>query len=147
MTNVTCDLCQTDGGEILYRHDKYRVVLVDDPLYPGFCRVVWHDHVKEMTDLPVADRLLVTQAVWAVEAALRDVMHPDKVNVASLGNMTPHVHWHVIPRFADDATFPGAVWASVVRKTPPVHIAARQQYMIALKQAVQVHLQAVQAGV
>lgn len=49
--------------------------------------------------------------VWAVEAAVREAMEPDKMNVASLGNMTPHVHWHVIPRFADDRHFPTPVWA------------------------------------
>ena len=38
----------------------------------------------------------------------RDACEPDKMNLASLGNMTPHVHWHVIPRFRDDRHFPGA---------------------------------------
>lgn len=147
MTHAPCDLCQCDGGEILHRHAKYRVVLVDDPLYPGFCRVVWHDHVREMTDLSVDDRWLVTKAVWAVETAIREVMAPAKVNVASLGNMTPHVHWHVIPRFADDATFPGAVWAPVVRETPSNVLAARQQYLNQLKQAVSAHVQMADAGV
>jgi diadenosine tetraphosphate (Ap4A) HIT family hydrolase len=57
--------------------------------------VVWNAHVKEMTDLAPAQRTLLA-AVWAVEAAQREVMQPEKVNLATLGNMTPHVHWHVI---------------------------------------------------
>lgn len=51
-------------------------------------------------------------AVFRVEAALRAVLKPDKINLASLGNMVPHVHWHVIPRFVDDRHFPDAIWAS-----------------------------------
>jgi diadenosine tetraphosphate (Ap4A) HIT family hydrolase len=56
--------------------------------------------------------------VWAVEAAVREAMEPDKMNVASLGNMTPHVHWHVIPRFADDRHFPQPIWAQPSRARP-----------------------------
>lgn len=147
MAAVHCDLCQTDGGAILYQHDRLRVVLVDEPQYPGFCRVIWQDHIREMTDLPVPDRLLLTKAIWAVEAAIREVMSPDKVNVASLGNMTPHVHWHVIPRFADDATFPGAVWSAVARQTPEAQLRARREQLIQLTQAVSAHVQAAVSGV
>jgi diadenosine tetraphosphate (Ap4A) HIT family hydrolase len=42
---------------------------------------------------------------------LRRLLQPTKVNLASLGNQVPHLHWHVIPRFADDAHFPDPVWA------------------------------------
>ena len=59
-----------------------------------------------MTDLAAADREHCLRVVFAVEQALRDTLRPDKINVASLGNQVPHVHWHVIPRFADDAHFP-----------------------------------------
>jgi diadenosine tetraphosphate (Ap4A) HIT family hydrolase len=87
------------------------VIWVDDPDYPGFCRVILNAHVKEMTDLPDTDRQRLMAVVFAVEAAVREVLNPDKVNLASLGNVVPHLHWHVIPRFADDRHFPDAVWA------------------------------------
>ena len=54
----------------------------------------------------------------AAEAALRKVMAPDKVNLASLGNVVPHLHWHVIPRFADDPHFPNPVWGARLRDAP-----------------------------
>ena len=44
--------------------------------------------------------------VFAVEAALRALLAPHKMNLASLGNQVPHLHWHVVPRFADDSHFP-----------------------------------------
>jgi diadenosine tetraphosphate (Ap4A) HIT family hydrolase len=42
-------------------------------------------------------------------------MRPDKINLASLGNMTPHLHWHVIPRHAGDRHFPRPIWAEPLR--------------------------------
>jgi diadenosine tetraphosphate (Ap4A) HIT family hydrolase len=87
------------------------VIWVDDADYPGFCRVILNAHVKEITDLPDSDRLRLMAVVFAVEAAVREALNPDKVNLASLGNVVPHLHWHVIPRFADDRHFPDAVWA------------------------------------
>jgi len=47
-----------------------------------------------------------------VEQALRALIHPDKINLAALGNQVPHLHWHVIPRFADDAHFPDPIWVA-----------------------------------
>ena len=124
-TPATCELCDQPGGTVVHRDDKLRVVLVDDANYPGFCRVIWNAHVKEMTDLAVIDRSVVMRAVCQVEEALRDIMQPEKINLASLGNMTPHLHWHVIPRFADDAHFPGPVWAVSQRAADPVALAQR----------------------
>jgi diadenosine tetraphosphate (Ap4A) HIT family hydrolase len=114
-----CDLCQNPGGALLWRDERLRIVLVDEPDYPGFCRVIWNAHVREMTDLSTADREYLMAAVFDVEAALRDLLAPDKINLASLGNLTPHLHWHVIPRWRDDPHFPGSVWSARGRDGPP----------------------------
>jgi diadenosine tetraphosphate (Ap4A) HIT family hydrolase len=58
------------------------------------------------------------RVVFAVEAALRGLMRPDKINLASLGNLVPHLHWHVIPRFGDDPHFPAPIWAAPRRGEP-----------------------------
>ncbi|WP_432722257.1 HIT family protein [Jeongeupia wiesaeckerbachi] len=110
-----CVLCSENGGELVWHNDLCRVILADEAGYPGFCRVVLSRHVAEMTDLPPADRQRLMAVVFAVETALRTVLSPDKINLASLGNVVPHLHWHVIPRWQDDATFPAPIWASPVR--------------------------------
>lgn len=115
MTDLSCPLCQAANEKLLWRDPLLRVILVGDIQYPGFCRVTLNRHVKEMTDLPEAERIQVLRTVFAVETALREILRPDKINLASLGNQVPHLHWHVIPRFADDAHFPDPVWASVQR--------------------------------
>jgi diadenosine tetraphosphate (Ap4A) HIT family hydrolase len=106
----TCDLCTADGGQILWRDGRLRVVYVDEPGYPGYCRVIWNQHVREMSDLSETDRNHFMSIVFAVETVLRELLAPDKINLASLGNFTPHLHWHVIPRFTDDPHFPQAIW-------------------------------------
>lgn len=122
----SCDLCTTDGGTVVLRNPLLRVVLVDDGDYPGFCRVIVNAHVREMTDLEPGQIARVMGAVFAVEDALRAVLAPLKINLASFGNMTPHVHWHVIPRFADDAHFPQPVWGARQRESHADAIAQRR---------------------
>ena len=111
-------MCAQAGGELLWRDEQCRVVLINDPDYAGYCRVIWHDHVREMTDLDASAREHCMRVVLAVEQALRRVLKPYKINLASFGNMTPHVHWHVIPRGVDDAHFPDSVWGKRRRATP-----------------------------
>ena len=129
MTN--CVLCKEDlkpeEGELIWRGDDCRVILVDDPDLPGFCRVIWNRHVAEMTNLSYGEREHLMTLVFAVEEVIRHIMHPDKVNVAALGNMVPHIHWHVIPRFKDDAFFPGSAWSAKVQQTPGSVLSDRQK--------------------
>ena len=65
--------------------------------------------------MPPQDRARTMKVVFAVETAMREVIQPDKINLASLGNKTPHMHWHVIPRFEDDVHFPNSHWGEALR--------------------------------
>jgi len=112
-----CELC--GGSEnVLWASPACRVVKVVDPALPGFCRVIWNAHVREMTDLAPAARNELMRVVFAVEAALRECWNPDKINLASFGNVVPHLHWHIIPRWCDDRFFPEPIWGKVQRDSP-----------------------------
>jgi diadenosine tetraphosphate (Ap4A) HIT family hydrolase len=121
-----CPLCQSPGGEIVWEDGLCRVIRVgaeEGTAFPGYCRVVWRTHVAEMTDLDPGSRRHLMNVVFAVESALRALVAPDKINLAALGNMVPHLHWHVIPRWRDDSHFPAAIWAEqksavVARQAP-----------------------------
>jgi diadenosine tetraphosphate (Ap4A) HIT family hydrolase len=116
---LNCHLCAHTGGELLWQGELCRVVYVEEPGYPGFCRVVWETHVREMTDLSEDDRLRLMEVVFAVEAVLREQLAPLKMNLASFGNAVPHLHWHVIPRYADDPHFPEPAWGQPLRPPNP----------------------------
>ena len=115
-----CQLCEEEGGTVLWRDDFCRVVRVQGGDYPGLCRVVINRHVREMTDLADAESARLMRAVFATESALRGLFQPDKMNLASFGNQVPHLHWHVIPRRVDDPHFPDPSWGPVRRPAPPV---------------------------
>jgi diadenosine tetraphosphate (Ap4A) HIT family hydrolase len=135
-----CVLCKEElnpeEGQLIWRGDDCRVILVNDPELPGFCRVIWNQHVAEMTDLTYGEREHLMALVFAVEEAVRHVMHPDKVNIATLGNMVPHIHWHVIPRYKDDAYFPASVWSSRTREPSKVALEDRRALAAKLPNAI-----------
>lgn len=119
----SCPLCVGHGGELLWRDGLCHVLLVDEPGYPGCCRVVLNRHVAEMTDLEEHEREHMMRVVFAVEREMRRLLSPAKINLASLGNQVPHVHWHVIPRWLEDRHFPAPIWSAPRRThaTPPVN--------------------------
>ena len=134
-TDIDCELCQGPGGEIVWRDACCRVVLVEGAegaAFPGFCRVVWNAHVAEISDLPLAQQEHLMKIVRITELALRRLLRPDKINLASLGNMTPHLHWHVIPRWRDDSHFPAPIWAEAQRKAAARSRPARDEVHAAL---------------
>jgi len=131
-----CPLCTQPGGEVLARDDRLRVVLADEPQHPAFLRVIWNAHVAETCDLEASDRDHLMRVVFEVERGLRDGMRPDKINLASLGNVVPHLHWHVIGRWRDDPMFPGSVWGAPAARDPALvagRIAQSRQALASLK--------------
>ncbi len=114
-----CPLCEADGGTLVWRGERLRVIRADEAGFPAFYRVVWHAHAAEFSDLSVEDRAHCMAAVCAVERALRAHLRPAKINLAALGNMVPHLHWHVIARFGWDSHFPAPVWAAALRERVP----------------------------
>ena len=81
--------------------------------------------MAEFSDLDDADRSLCLAAVNVVELALREHLQPTKINLAALGNVVPHLHWHVIARFDWDTHFPAPVWAQACRAADGM----RQQFV------------------
>ncbi|WP_353236080.1 HIT family protein [Diaphorobacter ruginosibacter] len=119
-----CALCAQDGGALVWRGEKLRLIRAAEEGFPAFYRVVWNAHEAELSDLTDADRNLCMHAVAVVERAMRETLAPAKINLAALGNMVPHLHWHVIARYGWDSHFPASVWASPQRGRNPDREAA-----------------------
>lgn len=136
MTPVECPLCAANGGALVFQADKYRVTRAAEAGFPAFYRVVWARHVAEFSDLSAGDRALCMAAVNVVEAALREHVQPTKINLAALGNMVPHVHWHVIARFDWDSHFPSPVWCAALRPVDAVALAAVDAKLAVVDQAI-----------
>ncbi len=112
---IICPLCNPEVEQLVWHDANCRVIHIGEhegQRFSGYCRVVWQKHVAEMSDLTEADQRHLMAVVIAVEKSLRELLAPDKINLASLGNVVPHLHWHVIPRWRDDSYFPQPIWAT-----------------------------------
>lgn len=115
MAHAFCPLCQNDGGLLVFRNEALRIIQASEAGFPAFYRVIWNRHVAELSDLSALERETCMDAVVAVEQVLRSELQPDKINLAALGNLVPHLHWHVVARFAGDSHFPAPVWSTAQR--------------------------------
>lgn len=118
-----CELCRSPGGLLVAQNGPWRAIRVDDEAFPAFYRLVHREHVAEMSDLAASERARCLELLVGIEQILREVLRPTKINLASLGNMVPHLHWHVIARFDWDSHFPHPVWASRQRPDDPTRLA------------------------
>lgn len=131
-----CVLCDTDGGLLIHRAPKWRLIrATDTPAYPAFYRVVWNAHVAELSDLSDAARHECMDVVTQVERLMRAHLAPTKINLAALGNVVPHLHWHLIARFEGDSHFPAPIWAPAQREPLPAALAVLSSKLPALDQA------------
>jgi diadenosine tetraphosphate (Ap4A) HIT family hydrolase len=133
---VGCAFCEAEGGRVVFRHAKFRVVHASEPNFPGFYRLIWANHLAEFSDLSATDQLLCMQAVTAVEQALRQVCQPSKINLASFGNVVPHLHWHIIARFVWDTHFPQPFWGEAQRAVDATRLHQLQNQLPVLEKVI-----------
>jgi len=133
MTPADCALCEGEGGRLVVRTVPWRLIHADEPGFPGFYRLVWNAHVGEFSDLSREDRIACMDALAVVEDCVRRHLAPVKVNLAALGNIVPHLHWHLIARYAWDSRFPAPVWAPSQRDVDPARLADLQVRLPALE--------------
>ena len=139
-----CALCGPDDTAAVHlvaRSQDWRVVRVlDNTDHPAFWRVIWNDHAAEMTDLLPVQRSAMMQTVCKVEAVVRRELQPTKINLASLGNVVPHLHWHVIARWTDDPHFPQPIWGTRQREALTAHLMRLEVDLPRVDRAIQLEL-------
>jgi len=124
MPAQACPLCEADGGLLVFRNEALRIIQAGEAGFPAFYRVIWNRHVAEFSDLCAAERETCMNAVVTIEQVLRSELRPAKINLAALGNVVPHLHWHVIARFEWDSYFPAPVWSAPQRPADDAQLAA-----------------------
>jgi diadenosine tetraphosphate (Ap4A) HIT family hydrolase len=137
-----CELCHGAGGVPVAASARWRVIRVADADFPAFYRVLWNAHVAEFSDLDAASRTECLDVVTRIEQVLRGRLSPTKINLASLGNVVPHLHWHVIARFDWDSHFPQPIWGTRQREVSPSAESRLKLPLTALDDAVRAALPA-----
>ena len=111
---MSCPLCNPSGENIIKQNNLFRVILVDE--IPGFIRIILNKHIAEFSDLSFNDYQKVYAEIYKIEKIMREILDPDKINIASLGNYVPHLHIHIIPRYKNDSWFPDSIWSEKHRE-------------------------------
>ena len=86
------------------------VTLADEQAYRGYCILLLKDHHDHLDLLPLERQARLWEDVARVGTVLRHELQPLRLNYACLGNLVTHVHWHVIPRYADDPEAKHPIW-------------------------------------
>lgn len=111
---TTCPMCckWNEEPELRIAQLEYcQVMLNRDQFFAGYTFVFTRHHVTELFHLEQTVRSAVMEEVSSVAAALYTILQPAKINYELLGNMVPHMHWHIVPRFTDDPLWPRPIWS------------------------------------
>ncbi|SIQ29804.1 HIT domain-containing protein [Marinobacterium stanieri] len=90
-----------------------RLLLMNDSQYPWFILVPRRAGVTELYHLPANEQQQLIHEASELSETLADLFQARKMNVATLGNMVPQLHMHVIARKESDPAWPGPVWGKV----------------------------------
>lgn len=114
-----CMYCQAEDERRLRLMTKITKLKVStlyfyrEQSYPGRCVLVYRDHVRKLTDLtPEAYTAFFTDVAKAAQA-LTDLYHPDKINYLVLGDLCPHLHIHLVPKYQG-----GTDWGEIFQMMP-----------------------------
>ena len=91
--------------------------------YRGHCVLLFNSrHVTRIDELSSEEWNELSSDIRSTELALMRVFCPDHINIASLGQVVPHLHWHVIPRYVDDPRWGGPIWTTSPEEMEKVYL-------------------------
>ena len=114
MTAPNCPICsrwEDDSDLRITEFEHTYIVLNRDQFFPGYTLLLTKTHVTELFHLERKVRTELMENVSLVAQALFAVFQPTKINYELLGNMAPHIHWHLVPRFANEPLWPRPIWS------------------------------------
>jgi len=122
MAETECHFCQKVAGlrdlspdELVCVLPQSLVLLGPWQHYLGYCIVVSRQHATELSQLSDTHRAAYLDEMCRVARAIEEEFQPRKLNCELLGNLVPHLHWHLFPRYAHDAEALKPVWLALDR--------------------------------
>ena len=95
-----------------------RVFLKNNANYPWFILVPRKDNIQDIDQLTQPQQHILMDEISQLSSIVKTYFNPDKLNVATLGNIVSQLHIHVIARFTHDALWPHGVWQEAQETTP-----------------------------
>lgn len=112
MKDQNCGYCMKNElldpfGIYICDLDASVLVLFKEQSHPGRCIVAYKDHASEMVDLSDEERNAFFADVNRVAKAIHAAFHPDKINYGAYGDTSGHMHFHLVPKYKDQAEWNG----------------------------------------
>jgi diadenosine tetraphosphate (Ap4A) HIT family hydrolase len=124
------DCPRPESNEFLYFVRKLTassLYLDRDQTYRGHCVLIYDlAHATRIDQLSAEQWLALARDLRIAEVAIFGAFKPDHMNVESLGNVMPHLHWHIIPRCKDDSRWGAPVWTTTLAEMPRKVLAAHE---------------------
>jgi methyltransferase (TIGR00027 family) len=91
--------------------------------YRGQCQLMFDSrHVARVDQLSRPEWTSLAADLFTAQQAVARVVKPDHINIESLGNVVPHLHWHIIPRYVGDPMWGAPIWKLPLDSMPDVRL-------------------------
>ncbi|MCX6356198.1 MAG: HIT family protein [Candidatus Aureabacteria bacterium] len=104
-----CPICNQislwrKGENSYFIHEFKNSIFVvgNHQFHKGYSLVFLKNHVRELHELPQPVQAELFHELMIAAGAIAATFQPWKLNYACYGNVVPHIHWHIIPRYESD---------------------------------------------
>jgi diadenosine tetraphosphate (Ap4A) HIT family hydrolase len=124
--NCTLDApraASSDAWDLVASLSVSSLYLTTNQTYRGHCQLVFDPrHVARLDQLTAAEWTAFSTDLHRATHAIVGITGPDHVNVESLGNVVPHLHWHIVPRYVGDARWGLPIWVTPSSAMPDTRL-------------------------
>ncbi len=100
---------------MIYENDLVFVEIEESEI--PWIKIFTQRKIKEFSECTLEEKTEIFRIIDIVEKSMLRYFNADKINIASFGNLLPHVHWHVMARFESDSYFPEPMWGKKQRES------------------------------
>jgi diadenosine tetraphosphate (Ap4A) HIT family hydrolase len=102
--------------------------LSSNQTYRGHCLLILNlRHATRPDQLSSSEWLVFCADLHLAETAIMRTLQPDHINVAILGNVVPHLHWQIVPRYRNDPRWEAPIWTTTPAEMAVVSMAAEDR--------------------
>jgi len=132
LAGVDCSLCAPRADDTAYWLKvaplRTSTLYLDrNQTYRGHCQLVFDGrHVVGLENLTLDEFTAFMADAHRASQAIARVCSPSLMNYASLGNVMPHLHWHLVPRYRTDPRWGGPIYMTELADMPVTRLTAPQ---------------------
>jgi diadenosine tetraphosphate (Ap4A) HIT family hydrolase len=92
--------------------------LTRNQTYRGHCQLIFdRRHAARPDQLSAEEWTSWCADLFLAQAAIMRSVRADHINIESLGNVVPHLHWHIVPRYRSDPRWGAPIWQTEMPQT------------------------------